>query len=229
MPRVSILLTTYNRPDMLKIAVESVLSQTYKEWELIVLDDNSDDLRQVNYLKKIENYENVYVYRSDVKKEDRGKTTRYATLINYALENMDINEFVTYLCDDDFYYQDRLKLMVEKLDSDPNIQVVCGKQKCFQQMPDGHLEDSPIGCRNVDDVITRAACVIDHSSVMMRKSLIDNVGLWEESPAYWGAGDAVYWDKINNTGVPFHGIKEVLDAHVYHDGSWTKDQRWLTL
>ena len=75
MPRVSILLTTYNRPDMLKVAVESVLSQTYKDWELIVLDDNSDNPEQMKYLMKLENINNVYVYRSDVKPEDRIKTS----------------------------------------------------------------------------------------------------------------------------------------------------------
>ena len=43
MPRVSAIITTYNRKDFVQEAVDSVLAQSYGDWELIVVDDGSID------------------------------------------------------------------------------------------------------------------------------------------------------------------------------------------
>ncbi len=41
--KVSIILTSYNKPDLVKQAIESVLHQTYSNWELFVMDDHSNE------------------------------------------------------------------------------------------------------------------------------------------------------------------------------------------
>ena len=43
MPRISVIIPTYNRPQMTKRAIESVLAQTYTDYEIIVVDDASTD------------------------------------------------------------------------------------------------------------------------------------------------------------------------------------------
>ena len=42
-PSISVCISTYNRVDLLKFAVKSVLEQTYPNWELIICDDGSTD------------------------------------------------------------------------------------------------------------------------------------------------------------------------------------------
>ncbi len=42
-PRVSILMTTWNRPGFLARAIQSIIDQSFKDWELIVADDGSTD------------------------------------------------------------------------------------------------------------------------------------------------------------------------------------------
>lgn len=40
-PLVSVIIPTYNRPDFLKLTVESIISQTFQDFEIIVIDDGS--------------------------------------------------------------------------------------------------------------------------------------------------------------------------------------------
>ncbi|MCA9750380.1 MAG: glycosyltransferase family 2 protein, partial [Romboutsia sp.] len=62
---VSIILPTYNRAYVLNRAIDSVMSQTFKDWELIIIDDNSKDNtedlikgindKRIKYIKNIKN------------------------------------------------------------------------------------------------------------------------------------------------------------------------------
>ena len=54
--KVSIILTTYNAGDALLLAVESISQQTVREWELIMIDDGSCDMKV-----KVYDFSNVYI------------------------------------------------------------------------------------------------------------------------------------------------------------------------
>lgn len=230
-PRVSIILTTYNRPRQLERAVESVKNQMFKDWELIIMDDDSDNQEQKDYINHLNHGSNtkIWVVKNHVEPGTRKNTTRYATLINKAITDCDLNEFVCFLCDDDFYYPERLSVMVDYMDNHPDCMACYGKQNLFQEDDNGGLTDYPTKERTIEAVQWHGSCNIDHTSVMVRRSLIEKVGLWDDNPMNWGQGDAVYWQKINDAGYPFHGIDQALDAHVYHSGSWTANAKWQTL
>ena len=86
MPKVSILLTTYNRPKMLKKALDSIFSQTCQDYEIILLDDNSNNSEQLELLKWCKNCEykdKIISIVSDVKFDDRIKKTRYKIRRHY--------------------------------------------------------------------------------------------------------------------------------------------------
>lgn len=225
-PKVTVLLTTYNRPQLLEVAMQSVLDQTFSNWECIVLDDNSDNEEQKTILTpgNVFNDARFILYHSDVKPEDRKKTARYATLINTGLK-LAKGEYITYLCDDDFYYPDRLLKMVEFLDSHQDVSVVYGRQQVIT-VTSGTEE---LALRNPDKILENANCQVDHSSVMMRKSAIDVVGDWDDSPEWWGGADGQYWEKLGKAGFHFHPLAIVTDAHLVHDGSWTREAKWQKL
>ena len=84
-PRVSVLLTTYNRPGMLAEAAGSVMAQTFTDFELIILDDNSTDPAQHEVLMGLWNQPQVRIYKDDVQAADRPKRVRYAVLANIGL------------------------------------------------------------------------------------------------------------------------------------------------
>ncbi|PGD51540.1 glycosyl transferase, partial [Bacillus toyonensis] len=85
-PKISIILTSYNKPSLINQVIESVLMQTYKEWELFIMDDDSNEMTQ-KVIRPFINKENVHFYKSNVAHiSERTKKVRYAALINEALK-----------------------------------------------------------------------------------------------------------------------------------------------
>lgn len=226
MPKVSILLTTYNRPEMLKKAVDSVESQTYKDYELIILDDNSDDPKQLELIKDYE--KRHVVIRSSVRKEDRQKTVRYCVMINLGLK-IATGSLITYLCDDDYYNPLRLEKMVEYLDKRQDINVIYSCQETLTYK-DGIY--THYGDRTATHILDNACSGVDHSSVMHRKSVLAKLGNdpWPIDTSYWNCGDAGFWGKLHNEGYRFYPLLTAipLDYHIFHAKSWSED-RWKNL
>lgn len=211
--KVTIILTSYNRPHWLQEAIDSVLNQTYSNWELFVIDDNSPGDAVDNLMASL-NDDRIHYINTNVSNEDRGKSCRYATNINTVLKISD-GTYISYLTDDDAYYPDRLASMVAYLDSNPDISVVYGYQFCFND----DTPEIPSNIRAPIGPLERAACEVDHNSVMHRRSIIDDVGYWDDSIDVWGHADAAFWNKINNAGYKFYSIPEILDKHRFHEQS----------
>ena len=109
-PRVSIIIPTYNRASILPRAVNSVLSQTYQDYEIIIVDDCSSDSTQ-----------DVIATFSDPRirliSHDRNKGQSAA--INTGISNAR-GEYLTFLDDDDEWLPAKLECQVQILDSSAN-------------------------------------------------------------------------------------------------------------
>ena len=109
MPKISVLMSVYNEPvDWMRQAIESILNQTYKDFEFIIVNDNPE--REENQL---------------VLNEYRDKDSRISVLcndqnigltksLNKGLENANC-EFVARMDADDIAFPDRLKLQLQYL------------------------------------------------------------------------------------------------------------------
>jgi spore maturation protein CgeD len=212
MPRVSVLLTSYNRPAMLRDAVESVLAQTYTDFELIILDDNSPDVPGgvPELLTSWWNYPQVRVYKDNVQPAERPVKVRYAVLANIGLR-LARGEYITYLCDDDLYLPNRLAAMVARLD-EGGCQVVYGSQRVTRNGVEQFT-------RHATHILPKASMVVDHSSVMHTAQAAAEVGGWDEDRANWRHADATFWDRLTAAQHWFYPVGEVTDIHRYHSGS----------
>ena len=111
-PLVSVIITTYNRPDYLQEAIASVAAQTHSNLEILVVDDGSKD----NYAEPMcEPYANCsYHY-----KENGGLSSAR----NYGIQ-LAKGEFVAILDDDDSWRPDKLKLQLEAFKMHPEVSMV---------------------------------------------------------------------------------------------------------
>lgn len=208
MPRVSVLLTTYNRPQMLREAIDSVLAQTFQDFELIVLDDNSTDPAQWDVIGGYR--DQIVLFKSSVQAAERPERVRYAVLANIGL-HLARGEYVTYLCDDDWYLPRRLEVMAARLD-EGDCQVVYGSQRVVR-------DGAEVFTRLAELKLPKASMVVDHSSVMHTRQAGLDVGGWDEDRAHWRSADATFWDRLTQAGHWFHPVGEVTDVHRYHAGS----------
>jgi glycosyltransferase involved in cell wall biosynthesis len=116
-PLVSVVLPTYNRADYILRAVNSVINQNYKEWELIIVDDGSTD----NTAKIVDN---LILERENIrfmKQKNRGTALAFNTGIQAST-----GQFITFLGSDDEYKPDHLELRVKFLHKNPEIDFLHG-------------------------------------------------------------------------------------------------------
>lgn len=116
-PKVSVIIPTYNRAALLPRAINSVLNQTLEEYEIIVVDDaSSDDTQQI-----IAGFDDPRI-RSFRHEINRGQSAAVNTAITQAR-----GEYITSLDDDDEWPADRLDMMAAVLDdSSPKVGLVYG-------------------------------------------------------------------------------------------------------
>ena len=106
MQKILILLSTYNGETYLKAQLDSLLSQSYKNFRLIVRDDGSTD-----GTKEILSSYDIEMLSSN---ENLGVKKSFETLLKYACENSDAEYFM--FCDqDDFWNGDKIELTLQKM------------------------------------------------------------------------------------------------------------------
>jgi glycosyltransferase involved in cell wall biosynthesis len=113
MKKVSIIIITYNRPERLKIAINSALKQTYEETEIIVVDDNSNyDMSEIsnNYNQKITFIKN---------KKNMGPSASR----NVGIENSN-GDFLTFLDDDDIFHPEKIEKQMDLFNKFENLGLV---------------------------------------------------------------------------------------------------------
>ncbi len=128
-PLVSILMTAYNRQEFIGTAVESVLASTYKNFELIIVDDCSAD-NTFEIAKKYEQTDSrVSIYRNKINLRQFGNRNKAATLAK--------GEYIKYFDSDDIMNDDLLEITMEAMLSFPHAGV--GIECTWSKIPEDKL------------------------------------------------------------------------------------------
>lgn len=215
--KLTVILTSYNRDTLLRAAIDSVLSQSFQDFELYIMDDDSSNPATHTALDYYAHQANVSIHRLKLNGVPRFSRTGYAVNINKALD-MSEGEYITYLTCDDIYLQGRLQRMVAHLDAHPDHMACYGKQRLVNINPDGTM--TPRGLRNEGAVVKNGACLLDHNQFMHRRSCLPAFGrpVWPENPEVIGMADAVLFNKFAVAGWPIYRIdgEEPTDEHRFH-------------
>ena len=220
MKKVSVIMTSYNKPGYVGRAIESVLNQTYNDFELLLMDDNSDEETQ-NVIHRYLKDNRIRYYCSSIKSlSERAEKIRYAALINQALELCQ-GKYITYATDDNFYRPQRLEMMVSYLDNNPGVNIVYSSSKVT--ILDEHSRFIRTIQRPAKSVTWLASCQVDHCSVMHRAEILPMIyerwgSYWDEDPQFYFIGDARFFWRLCHYWT-FHPIQDVLDDNYITESS----------
>jgi len=172
MPQVTIIIPTYNRWQFLAGAVKSVLEQSLKDVEIIVVDDCSND----NTAAVIESFQGTAVryIRHDRR---RGAAAARNTGILQAS-----GEYIAFLDDDDEWYPEKLTRQVQQLVGSAT-EVGGVYTGCFVlDRSNGQMlgQIVPLESGDVQQALLAGNCVGGASSMLMRHECFERVGLFDE-------------------------------------------------
>lgn len=121
-PLFSVIVPTYNRPEMLKKAIQSILDQTFQDFEIIVVNDAGNDVTEI-----IQSFDEGSRLICLAHEQNRGvASARNTGLLNTR------GKFIAYLDDDDFYYPDHLKYLAEVLNTEKYKVAYTNSHEVFQ-------------------------------------------------------------------------------------------------
>ena len=167
-PRVSVIMPTFNRAHCLERAIDSVLDQTFRDYELIVVDDGSTD-HTADLLKR---------YGDSLKsihQQNRGVSAARNTGIRAAR-----GELIALLDSDDCWLPTKLERQVDFFETHPQAQV-CQTEEIW--IRNSRRVNPKHRHRKFSGLIFEKSlplCLVSPSAVMLRKSLLDQVGLFDE-------------------------------------------------
>ncbi|MFK9094785.1 glycosyltransferase family 2 protein [Bacillus salipaludis] len=123
-PLVSIVIPAYNRPETLKIAIDSVLEQTYSNIEIIICDDSSDNSVQEMLAAYLQKYPQIKYHKNER---------------NLFLENwhkcfdLASGEYINYLMDDDVFDKEKIAKMLYFFNEFENITLVTSYRQTIDE------------------------------------------------------------------------------------------------
>ena len=116
--KISIILPTYNSDDVLENAIKSVIEQTYKNWELVII-ENGKKGQAEQVVQSFSDKRIIYMYQ---------KQPNVSNARNIGLENV-TGKYVSFIDSDDRYEKDFLQKMIQYLEKNDLQLVTCGYRK----------------------------------------------------------------------------------------------------
>jgi glycosyltransferase involved in cell wall biosynthesis len=213
-PKVSILIPTYNYAHYIGEAIESALNQTYNDFELIIIDDQSRD----NTDEVVTRYLTDSRVRYYKNKVNLGLAANFNEALKYAS-----GEYIKYLLADDVFHPALLEKMVPVMEQYPNVSLVTSKRDMFgsknksSELPLLYLQE---GKTVIYSSIREKAgnWIGEPTTVMFRKSALK---IGEFNTSYTCLVDWEMWLRLLTVG-DCYIIPETLSYFRVHDKQASK-------
>jgi len=170
MTNVSVIIPTYNRLQSLKSAINSVLEQTYKDYEIIVVDDGSTD-GTTDYITRFPFIRYLYQPNKGVScSRNRGLSIAKG-------------KYISFLDSDDIWKKDKLKKQVSILEQNPEIKACYTNETWIKNGKNFNQHKKHQKYSGWIFEKTLPLCIISPSSIMLKKELFSTIGEFDEDLA----------------------------------------------
>ncbi len=211
-PKVSVIISTHNRADLLPRAVESVLCQTFKDLELLIINDASTDKTE-SVVKDFQDPRVIYIRHEQCL---GGPVAR-----NTGIEKSR-GEYIAFLDDDDEWLPEKLSLQVEHMNrAETEVGVIYTGSETLES-PGERLVETYTPDRSVDikKALYAGSAIGGVSKVMVRRECFDRVGVFDEGLK--SCQDWDMWFRISQY-YDFDCVPKILVKYYVHKGQISDD------
>ena len=165
---ISIIIPTYNRAQHLKKAIDSVLAQSHKDFELIVVDDGSTD----NTAELVGSYSHDIIY---LKQDNQGPAAARNRGIEMARYNL-----LAFLDSDDWFAENKLAKQLKAMQMNSTFRISHTNETWFRNGK--ILNQKHKHKKNSGDIFEQSLqlCAVSMSTVMLKKKVFEDHGLFDE-------------------------------------------------
>ena len=209
-PLVSIIIPTYNHAQFLESAIDSVRAQTVENWEVIVVNNFSQD----NTTELVSSY-----------KDKRIRLVNFANNGNIASSrNKGIEltnaPYVAFLDSDDLWYPEKLSRCLHLLQQ--GYDLVCNSEAWVKQGSERRVVHyGPQARASYKSLLLEGNC-LSTSAVVVRRELLVCAGGFSTQQEFITAEDYELWLKLARLGAKFGFLREVLGEYLIHEGNQSR-------
>ena len=208
-PKVSVVMSTYNRASVLPIAIESILNQTYTDFEFIIINDGSKD-----------NTDEVIKYYAEEDARIIHLTNETNQGLIYSLNRgLDLakGKYIARMDDDDKSVAFRLERQVKAMDMHPDIVVMGSGIIGRDTIPHKNKEEPVIEDADKVELNTYFSSGLAHPTIIIRRDFLEQHHV-RYNPEYLYAEDCGLYKDILNFGGKISTMKEGLLHFHYTSG-----------
>ena len=189
----------YNCAPTLAEAIDSLLAQTYTDWELIMCDDGSTDNTVSLAESYVDRFDNICLIRND-------HNLGLPATLNHCLEYAD-SEYIARMDGDDISIPERFEKEVAFLDTHPEYAIVSCEMIHFDESGDWGLSRYVERPERTDFLKKSPFC---HAGSMMRRDALNAVGNYTVSDRLRRGQDYWLWHKFYCAGYKGYNLQEPL-------------------
>jgi len=198
-PLVSVVMLTYKRADIVPRAIDSILAQTFKDFEFIILNDGSPDNTDEVIEKYVKKDSRIRYYKNDQNRGISYSRNRAASLAR--------GKYVAIMDDDDESLPERLQKQVEFMEKHPDVTTVATQIKGLPRVPLNH-DDIATGLIQYNN--------FGNSNTMYKREFQKRNNV-KYDPGLKASEDWKFWLQMLFSGAKFATLDE--DLHIRHGDS----------
>lgn len=199
--KISIIMGIFNCADTLPEAIDSIIAQTYTDWELIMCDDcSTDDTYKVAEEYKNKYPEKIILVRNEV-------NSRLAFSLNHCLKYAD-GDFIARMDGDDISVPERFEIQVDYLINHPEYDMVgCAMQRFSDK---GGLADINYAVDNPDYYTLKSRIPFNHATIVARRKVFDTIGGYTVCERTQRCEDHDLWFHFYKAGFKGYNLRDAL-------------------
>jgi teichuronic acid biosynthesis glycosyltransferase TuaG len=216
-PVVSIIMPAYNAEKFIEESIESVINQTYANWELLIVDDGSTDATKNRIESFCKQDGRIKCFRQPNGKQGKAR--------NLALSQAR-GEYIAFLDADDLWLPEKLELQLVEI-KEKNVALVFSDTNMFTEKGSIKLMNSGKGFFSGEKgmVAFLEMNKIPILTVLVKREVLREVGGFSENKPIQNAEDYHLWLRLLIRGYIFYGSERILAKYRVHSTSSSSDDK----